>query len=108
MKILLDENLPKKLKRDLQEYEIYTIREKGWNGIKNGPLLKLLIDEDFNVLMTFDKNIQFQQNFRKYPITVFLLNAVDNTYDTLKELVPEIISKLSQTLITGVTEIKLK
>lgn len=106
MKILLDENLPKKLKQDFQEHEIYTIREKGWNGKKNGSLLQLLIDEDFDVFMTFDKNIQFQQNFEKYRITVLLLNAVDNTYETLKELVPQITNTLLQTLKIGITEIK--
>jgi len=106
MKILLDENLPKKLKQDFQEHEIYTVREKEWNGIKNGPLLKLLLSENFNVLMTFDKNFQFQQNFKKYPITVFALSATDNTYETLKELVPQLTKTLSQTLTIGVMEIK--
>ena len=42
MKLLLDENLPKRLKLDFTEHEIYTIRDKGWNGIENGELLKLL------------------------------------------------------------------
>ncbi len=57
MKLLLDENLPKRLKLDFTEHEIYTVRDKGWNGIKNGDLLKLLIENHFDALLTFDKNL---------------------------------------------------
>jgi predicted nuclease of predicted toxin-antitoxin system len=63
MKLLLDENLPKKLKNDFSEYVMFTVREKGWTGKTNGELLKLMIDENFDALLTFDKNLQHQQNF---------------------------------------------
>jgi predicted nuclease of predicted toxin-antitoxin system len=43
MRLLLDENLPKRLKTDFVEHEIYTVRDKGWNGIKNGQLLQLMV-----------------------------------------------------------------
>ena len=65
MRLLLDENLPKRLKLDFPEYEIYTVRYKGWNGIKNSDLLKLLMEHNFDALLTFDKNLQHQQNFAK-------------------------------------------
>lgn len=48
MKLLLDENFPKKLKLDFPEHEIYTVSDKGWNGVQNGNLLKLLLTERFN------------------------------------------------------------
>jgi hypothetical protein len=63
MRLLLDENLPKRLKQDLREYEVYTTADKGWTGISNGKLLGLLIENGFDALLTFDKNLQFQQNF---------------------------------------------
>jgi hypothetical protein len=72
MLLLLDENLPKRLKLDFPEHEIYTVRDKEWNGIKNGELLKLLIENNFDSLLTFDKNLQHQQNFVKYTIAVFV------------------------------------
>jgi hypothetical protein len=50
MKLLLDENLPKKIKSPLIDHELYTVKDKGWNGIKNGELLKLLIKEKFDCL----------------------------------------------------------
>ncbi len=82
MRLLLDENLPKKLKLDFSEHEIFTVADKGWSGKKNGELLRLMSDENFDVLFTFDKNLQLQQNFSKYPLTVLILNAEDNTYIT--------------------------
>jgi predicted nuclease of predicted toxin-antitoxin system len=86
MRLLLDENLPKRLKLDFPEHEIYTVRDKGWNGIKNGELLKLLIQNKFDALLTFDKNLQHQQNFLKYTIAVFVLSAKINSYEELSKL----------------------
>lgn len=83
MKLLIDENLPKRLKLDFLEHEIYTVSDMGWNSKENGELLKLMIQEGFEVRLTFDKNLQYQHNFSKYPIAVFILNAEDNTYLTL-------------------------
>lgn len=77
MKLLLDENLPKRLKNDLSEHEVYIVREKTWNGLTNGALwngltngalLKNMIADDFGVLITFDKNLAYQQNFAADPI----------------------------------------
>jgi hypothetical protein len=66
-----------------------------WNGIKNGPLLKLLIENGFHALFTYDKNLQYQQNFSKYTITVFVLTAAINTYDQLTKLTPIIKEHLN-------------
>jgi hypothetical protein len=65
MRLLLNENLPKRLKDDFPNHEVYTVREKEWNGIKNGQLLQLLLENNFDALLTFDKNLAYQQNFPK-------------------------------------------
>ena len=101
MKLLLDENLPKRLKQDLSEHEIYTTNDRGWSGISNGKLLELLIEHEFDAFLTFDKNLQYQQNFSKYTIAVIVLNATDNRYITLKALAPKIKNLLQQDLKTG-------
>lgn len=101
MRLLLDENLPKRLKLDFPEHEIYTVSDKGWNGKKNGELMMLLIAENFDALFTFDKNLQYQQNFKKYSMPVLVLNASDNTYLTLSKLVPKIKVMLSGQLTPG-------
>lgn len=94
MRLLLNENLPKKLKLDFPEHEIFTVRDKGWNGIKNGKLLELMVADDFDALLTFDKNLQYQQNFRKYTLTVFVLNAPANTYAELTLLSAQVNAAL--------------
>ncbi len=96
MKLLLDENLPKKLKLDFEIHDVFTVRDMNWQGIKNGELLKLLIKNDFDALLTFDKNLQYQQNFEKYTIAVFVLNAYINTYDVLSKLSPSILAILEK------------
>jgi predicted nuclease of predicted toxin-antitoxin system len=105
MRLLLDENLPKRLKQDLSEHETYTASEKGWTGISNGKLIELLMQNSFDALLTFDKNLQYQQNFSKYKIAVLVLNASDNSYLTLKALVPKIKDVLGQTLQPGPNEV---
>ena len=106
MKLLLDENLPKRLKLEFLEHEIYTVRDKGWDGKKNGELMKLMVAENFDALLTFDKNLQYQQNFYKCTIPVLVLNASSNTYLKLKDLVPKIKEILGGDLHPGGTEIK--
>ena len=96
MKLLLDENLPKRLKQDFLEHEIYTVRDKGWNGIKNGELLKLMVADGFQALLTFDKNLQHQQNFERYTLTVFVLKAPINTYAVLTNLSHGVRQRLVQ------------
>ena len=86
MQLLLDENSPKRLKQDFPEHDVFTVRDKGWNGVKNGELLKLMVADGFQAFVTFDKNLQYQQNFSKYTITVFVLSAPINTYEELTKL----------------------
>jgi predicted nuclease of predicted toxin-antitoxin system len=106
MKLLLDENLPKKLKQDFSEFEVYTVRDQGWSGKKNGELIALMITERFDALLTFDKNLQYQQNFNKYAHPVLVHNAPDNSYLTLVNLVPRIKEVLANGLSVGSIEIK--
>ena len=96
MRLLLDENLPKRLKQDFFNYEVFTVRDKGWNGTKNGELLKLLQENSFDAFLTFDKNLQYQQNFSKYTITVFVLSAKSNQYKELTGLVSKIKEYLNR------------
>jgi len=105
MKLLLDENLPKRLKKDFADFEIFTVRDKDWNSKKNDQLLELMLAEDFNILITFDQNLEHQQNFEKYPITVFVLIAENNTYQILSELVPNLKMELEKPLRVGAIKI---
>lgn len=103
MKLLLDENIPRKLKNDLSEFEAYTVREMNWDGRRNGELLELMLDDGFEVLITADKNLQNQQNFNKYPIPVLTLNVKLLTYQHIVELLPELKKYLNSQLPNGST-----
>jgi hypothetical protein len=106
LKLLLDENLPKRLKEILSPHEVFTVRDMGWNGIKNGQLLKLMITNGFDALLTFDKNLQYQQNFEKSTIPVIVLNAADNSFITLSKLKDKIHQVLNSELRPGPNEVK--
>ena len=94
-KILLDENLPKKLKfRFGKEYEVLTVPDLHWNSLKNGELLNAMQENGFEVLITVDKNLRFQQNLAKFKIVVIVLNAKDNRYETTLPFVEKIIDKI--------------
>ncbi len=102
MKLLLDENLPKRLKQEFPDHEVHAISDLGWTGTKNGPLLELMISNGFHAQLTFDKNLQYQQNFLKYTVTVFVLTATINTYQELRQLVPQVVKHLnSPPMATG-------
>ena len=106
MRLLLDENLPKRLKQDFSEHDIFTIQEKGWAGKSNGELLQLMIADKFDALLTFDKNLQYQQNFKKYSLAVIVINAQDNSYAIMRSMVPKIKTVIARGLPPGPTEVK--
>ena len=93
MKILLDESLPKRLKRDLKEYHVKTVPEAGWQGKKNGELLKLM-EGKFDFFITADQNLQYQINLRNATIPILILISSTNRYIELQQLVPKILVKL--------------
>lgn len=91
MKILLDENLPVKLKSDFHsQHQVHSVREMNWLGKKNGELLGLMVLAGFDAFVTIDKNLQHQQNISRIPITIFILNAPNNRIDTLRPFVAKL------------------
>jgi hypothetical protein len=93
MRVLLDENLPRKLKWRLKEVEAVTVPEIGWSGMKNGKLLHL-VEQEFDVLMMMDRSLEYQQNMEKINMGIMLLSAPSNDYDDLMPLVPKINKQL--------------
>ena len=77
----------------------------GWAGKTNGELLKLMITNQFDALLTFDKNLQHQQNFEKYSLAVFVLVAPNNTYQSIQPLVQKVKDHLKSELPKGVIQI---
>jgi hypothetical protein len=78
MVILLDECVPRPFKRELGDYEIRTVVEIGWSGIKNGQLLQLMTQQGFTILLTTDQNLRYQQNLQQATVAVIVLVASSN------------------------------
>jgi len=90
-KVLIDENLPVKIKYRLQDTcEIYTVNDKNWNSLQNGELIRAMEKEKFDFLITSDKHLQYQQNIAKYSIGFLILDITDNNYETIFPLVEKI------------------
>ena len=89
----MDECLPKKLKRLLPGHEVWTVVEKGWAGKRNGDLLTLA-QREFDVLLTVDRNLRFQQRVARFEIGVIVLTAPNNTLEALQPLVPAVLQSL--------------
>ena len=87
MRVFLDEMLPWRLKRSL-EHEVHTASDMGWNGIKNGELLKL-VEQEFAVMLTTDKSFSKQNHLPGVGVAVILLRARSNGIDDLLPLMDE-------------------
>ena len=100
MRVLLDEDLPRKLKRELAGHEVATVREMRWNGIKNGELLRLA-SARFDILLTGDRHMQHQQHLPVVGIAIVVLAVRANTKETIRPLVPDILTAFAGDLLPG-------
>jgi predicted nuclease of predicted toxin-antitoxin system len=93
MKILLDECLPRRLVRDLGRHSVTTVPRQGWAGTKDVELIRLA-EEEFDVFITMDSNLSFQQNLSATNICVVVLCAANSRYETLEPLLPAILNAI--------------
>jgi len=99
MKLLIDECIDRKLAREFVGYEVKTVPQMGWAGTKNGKLLALAAAE-FDIFITVDRNLSFQQNLPEFDIAVIVLQASSNRLADLKPLITKVLAILS-TAIKG-------
>jgi hypothetical protein len=93
VRVLLDESLPRPLAKLLTGHHVRTVTELRWTGLENGALLLKAADA-FDVVLTADQNIEFQQNLAKLPIAVVVLVATTNRIESVEPLVPEVLAAL--------------
>lgn len=105
MRILLDECVPRPLKRQLADYDIRTVVEMGWSGKKNGELLRLMSQESFTILITTDQNLRYQQNLQQAGVAVVVLVARSNRMSDLVPLIPIVCTVLSAIAAGDVIEV---
>lgn len=94
MKILLDECVDQRFRHELTGHTVFTVPEAGWAGKKNGELLALA-SESYDVFITVDRNLYFQQNIAKLKLAVLVLVAPSNRLADLRSLGPQVLSELS-------------
>ena len=93
--MLLDECVPRKLKSALANHEVHTVTESAWSGLKNGELLALA-QLNFDVFLTVDQNLDFQQNLQRFNIGIILMVARNNRFKTLLPLMPDVNSAIEE------------
>ncbi len=94
MRVLLDESLPRQLAREITGHEVWTVAQQRWQGLKNGRLLSQAEAHGFEVLVTADQSIEYQQNLSTVGVGIVVLAAVSNRIEDLRPLVPEVLRVL--------------
>jgi predicted nuclease of predicted toxin-antitoxin system len=93
VKVLLDECVDKRLAQDFADHAVSTVNQMGWDAKANGELLTLA-EKHFEVFVTTDRNLSFQQNLKRYHISVVVLTARTNRLADLRPIVPALLKAL--------------
>lgn len=94
MRVLLDECIDGRFARNLQGHEVATVGQMGWAGIRNGELLSLAAGQ-FDVFITVDRSLQFQQNLKLFTVAVLVVRSRSNRLSDLQLLAPKILESLT-------------
>ncbi len=103
MKVLLDENLPHRLRRELPGHDVFTAAYMGWAGIQNGELLRLVESGGFEVFVTADRKMKGQQNFTGRPFAMVYLTAQE--WPMLSLRLPEILAAVNAAVAGSFEEV---
>src|ERR1700689_2315043 len=98
MKILLDEALPKRLKKHFSGHVVKTVADMGWKGKQNGELMALIAGK-FDVFVTPDQNMIYQINLRHAVVPIFVLKVLSNRYEDLMLLIPRLLKTLKSPIV---------
>lgn len=93
--VLFDENMPRKLRRDLPGFFVRTAQEEGWAAFKNGELLRRAAAA-FDVLVTIDQRMRYQQNMTQLQIGVVVIEVPDTRIIFLRALLPQLREALER------------
>lgn len=94
MKVVVDECIPRRLAKDLP-YDVSTVHQLKLTGLENGALLKAIEDE-FDIFLTVDQNLQYQQNLTNTKIAIIVLNVISNRYEDIVPIIPSCISAINR------------
>jgi hypothetical protein len=105
-RILFDENMPRKLRRELPQFIVRTVQEEGWAGFENGNLLRRASGA-FDALLTADQRLRYQQNVAQFEIGVVVIETVDTTLGNLRRFLPQIHAAIERVAPGTVVVVKM-
>src|SRR5436309_2579577 len=105
MRVLLDECVPRALRQQLPGHDVKTVVEMAWAGVKNGELLRLAA-KSFDVLLTVDRNFEYQQRVANAPIAVIVMHAPSNDIVALEPLMPRVLAAIAGAKPGNITNVK--
>jgi hypothetical protein len=94
VRVLLDENLDHRLRNNLGAHEIFTVAYKGWAGLKNGELLRTAEENGFEVFLTGDQSLAWEQNLTARRLAIVVLSSIE--FPILKNNLPLIIAAIDK------------
>jgi predicted nuclease of predicted toxin-antitoxin system len=95
MRVLFNECFPRALRDDMPGHRVKTVAEMGWAGVKNEELLQLAAAQ-FDLLLTVDRSLEYQQNFQGVPLAVIVIHAPSNDVAFLRSLMPAVLAAIGR------------
>jgi hypothetical protein len=96
--VLIDESLPKRIRRQLPGFQAFTVPQRGWSKTKNGALLRLAESAGFDAFLTADQSLQYQQNLSTSKLRIIVFAAPSNRLEHIGPLLPQAINALHEML----------
>jgi predicted nuclease of predicted toxin-antitoxin system len=106
VRILLDEQLPRALARHLSVHLVRTVQQSGWSGLKNGALLLRAAAAGFQIFVTADRSLGYQQNLAGSPLALLVLTAQSTALEDLIPLVPALLRAIEKAQPGSVTRVE--
>jgi len=94
--VLIDESLPKPIRRDLGGHRAFTVQQQGWSKTKNGALLRVAESAGFDAFLTADQSLQYQQNLRESKLRIIVFAAMSNRLEHIRPLLPQAVEALQK------------
>jgi hypothetical protein len=105
MRVLLDECVPRALRNDISGHEVKTVAEVGWAGVRNGEPLRLAAAA-FDLMITVDRNLEYQQSFEGLSLAVIVVHAPSNDVAVLRPLMPAVAAAITLIRPCSVTHVR--
>jgi hypothetical protein len=92
--VLIDESLPKRIRRELPDFRTFTVAQRGWSRTKNGALLRLAESHGFDAFLTADQSLRYQQNLNASTLRIIVFATLSNRLEHISPLIPQAVAAL--------------